>query len=32
MTATHMNVATRWFGFAFFYFFYFGEVRPPALT
>jgi hypothetical protein len=31
MTDTHMNVSTRWLGFAFFYF-YFGEVRPPALT
>jgi hypothetical protein len=29
MAATHMSAAIRWFGFGFFYF---AEVRPPALT
>jgi hypothetical protein len=31
MTATFMSFAIRWFDFGFFYF-YFAEVRPPALT
>jgi hypothetical protein len=29
MAATFMSIAIRWFGFGFFYF---AEVRPPALT
>jgi len=28
MLGTHMSTAIRWFGFGFFYF---AEVRPPAL-
>jgi hypothetical protein len=30
MLGTHMSSAIRWFDFGFF--FYFAEVRPPALT
>jgi hypothetical protein len=29
MAGTQMSIVIRWFGFAYFYF---GEVRPPALT
>jgi len=34
MLGTAMSIETRWFGFGGFYFafFYFPEVRPPALT
>jgi hypothetical protein len=29
MAGTHMGTSIRWFGLGFFYF---AEVRPPALT
>jgi hypothetical protein len=29
MAGTHMGTMNRWFGFGFFYF---AEVRPPALS